>query len=163
MIRRQVSLFLRDRIDIESLRLRYNPIQAQLIPPHVTLCREDELTDWDTIRSRLETLCPFEITLEFGAPVREDHFVYLPVREGQDDFHAFRCAILDEGARRQTPHLTLIHPRNGTCTDEIFAELSESISPFQYTFCEAMFIEQVDGGVWKVIAQVGTSRGRCSC
>ena len=53
MKRRQASLFLSDQFQIESLRLRYNPIQARLIPAHVTLCREDEVTDWDLVRARL--------------------------------------------------------------------------------------------------------------
>jgi hypothetical protein len=155
MKRRQASLFLSDQFQIESLRLRYNPIQAGLIPAHVTLCREDEVTDWDAVRARLESLCPFEITLTFGAPVREHDFVFLPVREGFDAYQVFRRKLLLD-ARNQTPHVTLIHPRNGTCTDQIFADISATIiSPFQYTFREVMLIEQEDGGVWSVITRVG--------
>ncbi len=68
-------------------------------------CAEDELTDWDAIRNRLETLCPFEITLEFGAPVRES-FRLLASPQGLEDFHTFRCKVLGKEARKQTPHLT---------------------------------------------------------
>lgn len=152
--RRQASLYLPDQFQIEALRLRHNPLQAQLIPAHVTLCREDEVSDWVAFEARLESLRPFEITLEFGAPVREHDFVYLPVCSGAEDFQEFRCTILMTAAREHHPHVTIIHPRNGTCTDQIFAEISATISPFQYTFREVMLIEQEDGGVWNIFSRV---------
>lgn len=155
MKRRQASLYLHDQFQVESLRFRHNPTQARLIPAHVTLCREEEVTDWDALRARLESLCPFEITLEFGVPVRDHDFVFLPIREGLDDFHEFRCAILMKEARKQTPHVTIIHPRNGTCTYQVFADISATISPFQYTFREVTLIEQENGGVWNVISRIG--------
>ncbi len=157
MKRRQASMFLADQFQIEALRHRYNPAQARLIPAHVTLCREDEVTDWDAFRTSLHSLCPFEITLTFGLPVREDNFVYLPVLKGLEDYQKFRRAVLRREAREHSPHLTLIHPRNGICTDQIFADVSAAVfSPFQYTFREVMVIEQENGGVWDVISRVGT-------
>lgn len=156
MRRRQASLYLSDQFQIESVRLRYNPIQAGLIPAHVTLCREDEVTDWDAFSTRLESLRPFEITLTFGLPVRDRDFVYLPVLEGSDDYQNFRRKILPQEARNHTPHVTLIHPRNGTCTDPIFADISANItSPLRYTFREVTLIEQEDGGVWNVMSRIG--------
>jgi 2'-5' RNA ligase len=165
MNRRQASLFLPDQFQIESLRLRYNPVQARLIPAHVTLCREDEVADWDAVLARLESLCPFEIVLEFGVPVREDNFVYLPVREGYDEFHEFRCAILTKDARKQVPHVTIIHPRNGICTDQVFADIMATVSSFRYTFREVMLIEQEGDGIWKTITRVGQKslQSHCSC
>lgn len=157
MNRRQASLFLSDQFQIESLRLRYNPVQARLIPAHVTFCREDEVTDWDALRARLESLGPFEIELGFGAPIRENNFVFLPVVEGSDQFHEFRCAILGDDAREQVPHVTIIHPRNGTCTDQIFADITASVSSFQHTFREVMLIEQEGDGVWRTVTRVGNS------
>lgn len=158
MNRRQASLFLADQFQLESLRLRYNPVQARLIPAHVTFCREDEVADWDALRASLESLCPFEIVLRFGEPVREDNFVFLPVIEGHDQFHEFRCAILGNDARRHVPHVTMIHPRNGTCTDQIFTDITDTVSSFQYTFREVVLIEQEGHGVWKTITRVGNSR-----
>lgn len=161
MRRRQASIYLPDQFQIEALRFRHNPMQARLIPAHVTLCCEDEVTDWDLFQARLESLSPFEITLTFGIPVREDNFVFLPVQEGFDDYQDFRQAILLREARKLTPHCTLIHPRNGTCTDQTFADISATIiSPFQYTFREVMLIEQENGGVWNVISRVGDP-GNC--
>ena len=158
MNRRQASLFLPDEFEIEALRLRHNPVQARLIPAHVTLCREDEVTDWGSFRARLESLRPFEITLKFDAPVREHDYVYLPVREGFAEYQDFRRTILQKDARKQTPHVTLIHPGNGTCTDQIIADISANIiTPFQFTFREVRIIEQEDGGVWQVISRIGKS------
>jgi len=156
MKRRQASMFLTDQFQIEALRSRYNPVQARLIPAHVTLCREDEVTDWDVFRTSVDSLCPIEITLTFGIPVREDNFVYLPVQKGLGDLQEFRRTVLRKEARDLSPHLTLIHPRNGVCTDQIFADISATIfSPFQYTFREVMVIEQENGGVWHVISRLG--------
>ena len=150
------TIYLSGQSQIETVRLRYNPLQAQLIPAHVTLCREDEVTDWITFEARLKKLSPFQVTLTFGVPVREDNFVFLPVQEGRNNFHDFRSAILSKEARTQTPHVTLIHPRNGTCTDQIFAEIVATVNaPFQYSFREVMLIEQENGGVWKSISKVG--------
>lgn len=138
------------------MRHRYNPIQARLIPAHVTLCREDEVTDWAAFQANLEALRPFELTLTFGPPIRDRDFVFLPVCGGLDDFQAFRRKLLPQEPRNHTPHVTLIHPRNGSCTDEIFEELTASLgSPFQCTFREVMLIEQEDGGVWRLISRVG--------
>jgi hypothetical protein len=160
MNRRQASLYLPDLLHIESLRFRHNPTQARLIPAHVTLCREDEVTDWDAFRSNLECLCPFQITLDFGVPVRDNNFVFLPVRAGLEEFHDFRRALLPKEPRKQTPHVTIIHPRNGNCTDDVFSDISANISPFQFTFREVMLIEQEGDGVWKPFARVGAASER---
>ena len=156
MNRRQASLYLTDLPHVESLRLRHNPAQARLIPAHVTLCREDEVSDWDAFHARLESLCPFQITLEFGNPIKDDNFVFLPIRSGIDDFHEFRRAVLLMEPRKHNPHVTIIHPRNGTCTNDIFAQIVASIPPIQFTFREVMLIEQENGGIWNLVARVGT-------
>lgn len=46
--RRQVSLYLPEpaRSIVGAARARADPIQHELIPAHVTLCRDDEATDW---------------------------------------------------------------------------------------------------------------------
>lgn len=155
--RRQASMYITDSLCIESMRSCFNPAQARLIPAHVTLCREDEVADWDVLRARLESLRPFEITLGFDAPVRNDHFVFLPVREGFESFHEFRRSLLTPEPRIHHPHLTIIHPRNGTCSDEIFAEITRNIPPFRYTFREVMLIEQEGEGVWDLVARVGAT------
>ena len=46
--RTQLSLFVppAQSAQIETLRRLLDPIQAKLIPAHITLCREDELADF---------------------------------------------------------------------------------------------------------------------
>lgn len=157
MNRRQASLYLPNALHVESLRRRHNPVQARLIPAHVTLCREDEVDDWDAVRETLLSVCPFELTLEFGAPVREHNFVFLPVRKGLDAFHAFRRTLLKAEPRQHIPHVTIIHPRNGTCTDSIFEEIASNIEPFPCTFREVMLIEQKGDGPWFPFARTESS------
>jgi len=155
-MRRQASLFLPDQFQIEAVRFRHNPMQARLIPAHVTLVREDEVNDWEAFQAKLESLRPFEIKLSFGHPVREDNFVFLPIDEGHNAYQDFRRAVLCKEARSHTPHVTLIHPRNGICTDQIFADISASIvTPFQHTFREVMLIQQDASGVWQVRSSIG--------
>lgn len=160
MKRRQASLYLTSALPIDTLRRCYNPEQARLIPPHVTLCREDEVSDWEVFRERVRAQGPIELTLEFGVPLRENDFVFVPITGGAEKFHQLRRALLMDEPRNSTPHLTIIHPRNGTCTDEIFADILSRVSPFQYTFHEVHLIEQLDGGVWNLVDRVGSARDR---
>jgi hypothetical protein len=157
VFRRQASLYLPDSTQIEFLRQLYNPTQARLIPAHVTLCREDEVTDWNSFQERLESLVPFAIAIEFGPPIRDDNLVFLPVRNGADEFHKLRRLLLMDDCRELTPHVTIIHPRNGICTDEIFADICAQVSPFHVTIREVMLIEQEDGGIWKLVERIGTA------
>lgn len=139
------------------MRERFNPLQAQLIPPHVTLCREDEVEDWDLFQRRPGTMPPFELALGFGAPVRDGNLVFLPVIAGQEEFAILRARLLPGGQPRQHhPHLTIIHPRNGTCSDSDFRWISEGIPAFQAVFREVSLIEQTDGGPWRRFARFGT-------
>ncbi len=155
MNRRQASLYLTSAPHIESLRLRYNPEQAKLIPPHVTLCREDEVSDWEAFRARVNARRPIELTLDFGVPIRDNDFVFLPVTRGVKQFHQLRSDLLMNEPRISTPHLTIIHPRNGKCTDEVFADLVRQAPPFGYSFREVSLIEQSTDGVWNLFSPAG--------
>jgi hypothetical protein len=53
--------------------------------------------------------------------------------------------------RRLEAHITLMHPRNATCTDAIFEEIRAHALPAQITFNTVSLIEQVDGGPWRVL------------
>ncbi len=156
-MRRQASLYLREASKIEALRLRFNPAQAMLIPAHITLCREDEVSDWVDLERRLRALAPVNLNLEFGLPIREDNFVYLPVVGSTEPFDQLRHDLLGvngQAPRKHLPHLTIIHPRNGVCTNEIFTEVVASLQPFRATFREISLIEQRDGGVWNCFATI---------
>ncbi len=86
-------MYLTDVPVIEDLRHRFNPVQARLIPAHVTLCREDEVSDWRAFEHRLKEVCPIHVTLEFGRPVRDGHLVLIPAISGIETFDALRFSF----------------------------------------------------------------------
>ncbi len=152
--RRQATLFFHDPPAVlVHCRRNYNPVQAALIDAHVTLCREDEVVDWPVLETRVAGLMPIRLQLEFGKPLRSDHSVWLPVINGAEDFAALRRSLLPHSPRPMNPHVTIIHPRNGTCTDEAFAEIEQRLQPFLWTFQEIALIEQREGGPWQTLAR----------
>lgn len=150
-LRVQASLYLQQVPSLEDLRRRFNPRQAELIPAHVTLCREDEVDDWRELKARALGLDPLQLKLTFGRPVREQNLVYLPVVEGLDAFRMLRETLLGASPRDHDPHITLIHPRNGNCTDDVFDEIMRLSRPFSHTFEVIRVIEQRNGGVWRTV------------
>lgn len=153
--RRQASLYLYDVPVVEDLRRRFNPAQAALIPSHITLCREDEVSDWIAFENQVRSRLSIAVALEFGAPVRDRDLVYLPAVGSTQTFDQLRRDLLElDGTppRRQLPHITIIHPRNGSCTDEIYDQIVFSIAPFTAIFHEISLIEQHDGGAWNCLA-----------
>ncbi|MEP7043025.1 MAG: 2'-5' RNA ligase family protein [Dokdonella sp.] len=163
-VRRQATLYLPPPHDaaIEALRSRFNPRQFGLIRAHVTLCRGDEVADWDALSGRLRDLGESDVALTFGAPVRDGPLVYLPTTGDCRSFDALRLALLAGGdslPRRHDPHITLVHPRNGSCSAADFAEISRRCQPFSVLFRTVTLIEQVDGSRWKDLAHFGASGG----
>ena len=151
--RRQATLFLKGQDFVEEIRNRFNPEQARLIAPHVTLCREDEILDWEDVASNLRDLNPKTVTLRFGYPERDGNLLLLPVEGPTSDFVRLRELILNTQStvvRKHEPHITLIHPRNGLCSDSIFHSVVSDFCPFIYTFDEVSFIEQTNGDGWNV-------------
>lgn len=156
--RRQLTLFVKkeDAAVIESIRSRFNPVQQQLIDCHVTLCREDEIADLEKVLSNLRTNQLNEITIQFGPAIRFDNGkgVLLPAAGDNHVFQQLRLKILEGTAssiRRHEPHITLMHPKNATCTDEVFEIIQQTIFPQVFYFTEVSLIEQVNGGAWKML------------
>ena len=152
--RRQATLYLPPpyAADIEWLRSTCNPAQHALIRAHVTLCREDEVHDWDEFAKRLAAIGPVEVSLNFGTPVRAGDLVCLPATGSTASFDRLRVSLLHRpgtSVRKQEAHITLIHPRNGTCSDAIFARIVEQSTPFVVTFRTVTLIAQADGGPWR--------------
>jgi 2'-5' RNA ligase len=151
-------MYLPDVNGIEDLRIRFNPLQAQLIPAHVTLCREDEVDDWMALQTRIQAQLPIALTLSFGPPVRDGNLAFLPATEGIEHIDDLRHRLLDNGImrpRKQTPHVTIIHPRNERCTDAVLEEISQRLQPFTLTLREVSLIEQTKGGRWVRLAHFG--------
>ena len=157
MLRRQISLFVYpENTIIEQFRAQFNPVQFELIPAHVTLCRENELEDLNIIRNQLQQLHQFgPLTIQFDTPVRfeNDLGLMLPAHHQQDDFHRLRKMILNPSFHhhRPLPHLTLMHPRNSSCTDAIYQTALHTDFPKQLVFSTAFLIEQGNGAKWEIM------------
>jgi 2'-5' RNA ligase len=143
-------------IQLEALRQVLDPVQAGLIPAHVTLCREDEIGQLSAaeIEARLRRSAAEPITLGFGRPVSfQGHGILLPCVAGEQAFHQLRTQVLGTTAiRRHAPHITLAHPRNppplkGSLADAM--GLSENLS---FTFATIASIEQVAAALpWRLL------------
>ena len=148
--------------ELEDARRVLDPIQANLIPAHVTLCREDELqvVDLSALGSTLGSSRP--ITLRFGSPeVFQGHGVLLPCIEGEDEFQELRKCILGAGlVRRQAPHITVAHPRNPRSPQNIPANLCAVPSGLVITFDRVQHIRQEPQTPWQVIAELPLLGGK---
>lgn len=156
--RRQLTLFVNneDAQAIEGVRRRFNPEQQALIDSHVTLCREDEIENLDAVLHNLEQLDSPKLSISFGQVTRFDNGsgVMLPASGDNDQFHLLRSKVLagiPAAIRRPEPHITLMHPRNSTCTDEIFSIIQQMLFPTQLVFDNICLIEQINGGQWQII------------
>ena len=157
MTRTQLSLFVpaREAALLDALRRRLDPVQASLIPAHVTLCRGQELEGIapSDLAPRLEAARA--ITLGFGAPVEFDgHGILLPCTAGESDFAALRERLLgSRDLRRQVPHLTLAHPRNPREPGDRRAILTTLPEVLAITFARVQWIEQTGSEAWRVLEE----------
>jgi hypothetical protein len=157
-IRRQLTLYLNkaDAVEIESMRKKFNPGQQHLIGCHVTLCREDEIANIDRVLGNLQNLDASTIAIQFGTITRfaREKGVLLPASGANEEFHLLREKVLkisNNHRHLHEPHITLLHPRNSTCTDEIFREIQSVNLPTHLTFDTISVIEQIDEGQWQVM------------
>lgn len=163
--RRQLTLFAdpQEAVVIEQVREAFNPIQFALIRAHVTLCREDEIAALEQVVANLDSLHRREIVISFGKPKRFDNGngLLLPATADNRDFQDLRQQVLKDlvdHPRMHEAHITLMHPRNSTCTDAIFHQIEKVIFPTALRFNTISVIEQEDGGQWKIL-QTFTIRG----
>jgi 2'-5' RNA ligase len=157
--RKQLTLFLQtsETALIERIRQQFNPKQFELIKAHVTLCREDEIENLDAVLANLASLKMQPITIYFDKPERFDNGkgVYLSAKN-YDSFNKLRECVLKgiiDIPRNQTPHITLMHPRNSTCTDYVFEQIVKEDISLEYSFNEISLIEQINAGKWQTINQ----------
>jgi 2'-5' RNA ligase superfamily len=159
-IRRQLTLFVeqQDSESIEKIRQQFNPRQSELIKSHVTLCREDEIENLEQVIINLYRLTMTEIVIEFGEISRFDNGkgLLLSAKADNIEFQELRKQILhgmNDHPGKQEPHITLMHPRNSTCTDNIFAQIKKISLPAKLKFKKICLIEQKDGGQWNVLRE----------
>ena len=156
-MRFQLSMYASSGVSaqLEDLRLLLDPIQSSLIPAHVTLCREEELTTpvLHELRSRLEHARMEQLTLVFGrAEPFGEHGILLPCIHGESQFQALREHVLGRRPlQHQTPHLTLAHPRNPKAPGNDIAHTALLPSEIRIHFNNVRLIEQLDKGPWRVM------------
>jgi 2'-5' RNA ligase len=142
---------------IEEARRLLDPIQANLIAAHVTLCREDELHDFKitTLGSIIAASGAGPITLKFAGPeVFQGHGVLLPCIDGDEEFHELRCRLLGScKVRRHAPHITIAHPRNPRSAQNQPRNLSAIQTNLVIRFTEVSHILQEAAMPWQVIAK----------
>jgi hypothetical protein len=161
-IRRQLTLFVSpdDAKAIEKVRQEFNPLQFELIKAHVTLCREDEIERLEQVVSNLIKLTKTKkkLSIEFDKVARFDNGkgLFLPATKENNEFDTLRKQVLSriiDYPRKQEAHITLMHPRNSTCTDEVFTQVERMRLPTKLSFGTISLIEQKDGGKWKVLQE----------
>jgi 2'-5' RNA ligase len=154
----QLTLFIpeQDAIAFEKVRKAHNPEQYKLIHAHITLCREDELDLIDHVILNLEKL-QFEcFPIDFGKVERfsQGKGVLLPAIGDNEVFQKLRSTVLKgiiDQPRKHEPHITLMHPRNATCTDKLFESIQKNSFPQQIIFDEICLIEQEIGKKWEIL------------
>lgn len=132
-----------------------DPLQADLICAHVTLCREDELAELDPalLRARLAAPAARCLTLQFGQPKTfAGHGVLLPCVAGDEEFSALRRWVLDSpDVRRAEPHLTLAHPRNPRSEHNTAANVAAAPRNLSVRFPGACLIRQQGAAAWGLL------------
>lgn len=141
--------------ELEAARRLLDPVQSSLIPAHVTLCREDELAlvKSDALASRLNDIQAMSVTLYFGRPeVFQGHGILLPCIAGEEAFRSLREHVLGSRAiRRQSPHITLAHPRNPKSAGNCLANANVLPEVIIMTFINVALIEQTGATPWRVL------------
>lgn len=144
---------------IEDVRKILDPVQHNLIPAHVTLCREDELQDleFSALQERLATWEAGPINLSFGAPEPfstqgSTHGILLPCIRGAEEFQALRHLILGSTtARHPLAHITLAHPRNPKAAGNTLAAASDLEAGLKVTFGTVCRIRQDGHTPWCIV------------
>lgn len=156
-IKRQLALFINEpNGNIEKIRAEFNPLQFNLISAHVTLCREDEIEPTEKTIERIKSICLEKpIRIRFGKVERfaEGKGVYISSVGDNTEFKDLRKLVLGQTQleKEQVPHITLVHPRNSTCTDEIFEKIVNYDLPNEIEFGKISLIEQKNNGKWNEI------------
>lgn len=153
--RKQLSMYVPPAaaVKIEAVRRVADPIQSGLIPAHVTLCREDELDDLESVRARLCRPSFGPLALRFGRPVAfSGHGILLECVGGEEQFRALREYLLaSSNIRDQPPHITLAHPRNPKSSGNLLSNASALPQVIEVTFPSVCLIAQEGNNPWQLL------------
>jgi 2'-5' RNA ligase len=157
--RKQLTLFIHDSNKvIEKIRAKYNSEQHNLISAHVTLCREDEIEEINKVIERIKLISlkrPIRIEFKKVERFSEGKGVLIPAIDKNIEFRELRKSVLGQTklTKEQYPHITLMHPRNSECTNEIFKKIKSQNLPTELIFERISLIEQIKGEKWNVIKE----------
>jgi len=156
----QLTLFVDENESeiIEKLRKQFNYRQYELIKSHVTLCREHELVKIQKVTQNLTLLHHHYISIRFGPVERfwDGKGAMMPATGGNVQFQKLREIILQEAVKdplQHPPHITLMHPRNSTCTDSQFELIEKIKMPAVLEFKKISLIEQQGENKWAVLKE----------
>ena len=143
---------------IETIRRKFNPIQFKLIKSHITLCREDEIEDLSRIQNNLENIDMHDFELQTKGLKRfsEERGVLISVTDEERKLLKLRELVLQNESsvpREYKAHITLMHPRNSTCDDEVFKEIQKIELPQKLSVETISLIEQEIGKEWKTLKE----------
>ena len=143
---------------IDAVRREFNPEQYHVIKSHVTLCRENELEQIEKVMETLSELNHSCITIQFGEAIRfsDGKGVLLPATGDNETFHQLRKIALqpiNEKPVKHQPHITLMHPRNSTCTDQLFEQIKKYQLLSHLSFTKISLIEQEYESKWHVLKE----------
>jgi len=160
LTKRQLTLFVQDNNGtIEKIRREFNPVQWELIQAHVTLCREDEIEEIEVVVQNIRSLRidnPLKITFDLVDRFQDGKGVLIPAKVANYKFDDLRKKVLkgiNDSPRQHRPHITLMHPRNSTCIDNIFNQIKQCKLPMELSFDKISLIEQKNGGRWTVMEE----------
>ena len=157
--RKQLTLFINEPSGtIEEIRAYYNPVQYNLIKAHITLCREDEIEPTEKLIERITSILlvrPLRIELGKVERFADGKGIYISSFGDNKDFKELRKLVLGQTKlkKEQVPHITLMHPGNSICTNEIFEQISHYDFPSELEFGKISLIEQKNGGKWNVLQE----------
>jgi 2'-5' RNA ligase len=157
--RKQLTLFIEEsNINIEKIRAKYNSEQYNLISAHITLCREDEIKSIDKVIQRIKSITlkkPIRIKFKNVLRFSDGKGILIPATYRNIEFRELRKSVLGQRKlnKEQFPHITLMHPRNSICTDEIFEQIKELELPTELEFGKISLIEQINGGKWNILKE----------
>ncbi len=122
------------------------------------LCREDELEQIEKVILNLAKLNQDCITIDFGKVTRfaDGKGGLIPAIGNNEPFQKLRATILQgliENPSIQEPHITLMHPRNSTCSDRLFEQIKKVEFPHKISFRKVSLIEQEVGKKWHVLQE----------
>lgn len=157
-IRRQLTLFVEETEakQIEAIRDKFNPLQKMLIKCHVTICKENEIQELDRVIENLEHLEQPSFDIQFGQSTlfNNGKGILLPSIGDNFEFNSLRKMILSgtqNNLQVQIPHITLMHPRNSSCSNLDFETIKIILFPSKFNFKTISLIEQIDGEPWQII------------